>query len=234
MKKILLIEDEDDIRELVKIQISKEDILVDEAKDGNEAYDKILKNRYDLIVMDWMIPKISGLEIVSWIRKLGIEHKDVPILMLTAKSDPEDIVLGLEVGADDYVVKPFDFDVLNARIKNLLKRDISVIKSQSSEGKKTESILRMGDLVLDKDSHQAKLRGDNLNLTYSELRLLEALIFNQGKVLSRKAILKFIQGRDVVATGRTIDTHISILRKKLKDYGDKIETIRNVGYRIIV
>ena len=230
--KILIVEDEQDIRDLMCFHLSKQSIEVDTAENGKVAYDKLLKNKYDLVVMDWMIPEVSGLDLVSWIRKKDHIQYKTPVLMVTAKSDPESIVLGLETGADDYMVKPFDFNVLRARVRNLLERAKLIQKAEKKH--KSPSLLSMGDLVLNKDSHEAKIGEQVLDLTYSEFRMLEMLIFNQGRVLSRKQITSFIQGEDVVVAGRTIDTHISSLRKKLGEYGDKIETIRGVGYRISI
>ena len=230
--KILIVEDEQDIRELMSFHLSKQNIAVDTAEDGKVAYDKLLKSRYDLIIMDWMIPEISGLDLISWIRKKDhIQYKS-PVLIVTAKSDPDSIVLGLETGADDYMVKPFDFNVLRARVKNLLGRTEFIKKKGRQEA--GSGLLSMGELTLNKDSHEVTLGGKTVDLTYSEFRMLEMLILNQGRVLSRKQMTSFIQGTDVVVAGRTIDTHISSLRKKLGSYGDKIDTIRGVGYRISI
>ena len=230
--KVLIVEDEQDICELMSFHLSKQNIEVDTAEDGKVAYDKLLKNKYDLIIVDWMIPEISGLDLVSWIRKKEHIQYQTPVLMVTAKSDPESIILGLETGADDYMVKPFDFNVLRARVQNLLERTEFIKQSQKKE--KGSSLLSMGDLVLNRESHEVTVKGKVMDLTYSEFRMLEILISNQGRVLSRKQITSFIQGEDVVAAGRTIDTHISSLRKKLGFYGDKIETVRGVGYRISI
>ena len=230
--KILIVEDEQDIRDLMRFHLSKQSIELDTAEDGKIAYDKLLKNKYDLVVMDWMIPEVSGLDLISWIRKKDHIQYKTPVLMVTAKSDPESIVLGLETGADDYMVKPFDFNVLGARVRNLLERAKLIQKAEKKH--KSPSLLSLGGLVLNKDSHEAKIGEKVLDLTYSEFRMLEMLIFNQGRVLSRKQITSFIQGEDVVVAGRTIDTHISSLRKKLGEHGDKIETIRGVGYRISI
>lgn len=229
--KILIVEDETDIRELMSFHLSKQNLEVDIAEDGKEAYEKLLKNKYDLIIMDWMIPEVSGLDLISWIKKKEHIQYKTPVLMVTAKSDPDSIVMGLERGADDYMVKPFDFNVLKARVKNLLARASFIEKSQSSE-KNPAPTLFLGELSLNRESHEVKLNNEILDLTYSEFRLLEMLITNQGRVLSRKDITSFIQGEDVVVAGRTIDTHISSLRKKLGPYGNNIETIRGVGYRI--
>lgn len=230
--KILIVEDEEDIRELMYFYLSKQNMEIDKAEDGKTAYDKLLNNRYDLVVMDWMIPEISGLDLVSWMRKKDHRQHKTPVLIVTAKSDPESIVLGLETGADDYMVKPFDFNVLNARVKNLLERSKRIQKQKEGNGQAT--ILKMGELHLDKTSHEVRLGDKVLDLTLSEFKMLELLIAHQGRVLSRKQITSFIQGEDVVVVGRTIDTHISSLRKKLGVYGDKIETIRGVGYRVSI
>ena len=228
--KILIVEDEEDIRKLMVFHLSKDSFLIDEAPDGRIAYDKLLKNKYDIVIMDWMIPEISGINLISWMKKPDHPQLNTPVLMVTAKSDPASIVLGLETGADDYMLKPFDFEVLRARLNNLLKRKDFLKSTQDSQEK--NKYLVMQDLILDRESHTVTLRGKLLNLTYSEFRLLEALISNQGKVLSRKQIISYIQGEDILVTGRTIDTHISILRKKIEDYGDRIHTVRGVGYRV--
>ena len=145
-KNILIVEDEQDIRELMCFHLSKQNYEVDTAGDGRTAYDKLLKRVYDLLIMDWMIPEVSGLDLVSWVRKKEHIQYKTPVLMVTAKSDPESIVLGLETGADDYMVKPFDFNVLRARVKNLLERKEFVEKSQQTEEKeKPSSVLSMGE-----------------------------------------------------------------------------------------
>ncbi len=230
--KVLIVEDEQDICELMSFHLSKQNIQVDTAKDGRTAYDKLLENRYDLIIMDWMIPEVSGLDLISWMRKKEHIQYKTPVLMVTAKSDPESIVIGLETGADDYMVKPFDFNVLRARVQNLLDRTEFIKKSQQRD--QGSFVLSMGDIVLNKESHEVTVAGQVIELTYSEFRMLEMLISNQGRVLSRKKITSFIQGEDVIAAGRTIDTHISSLRKKLGPQGDQIETVRGVGYRISI
>ena len=234
-KQILIVEDDEDIKDLMSFHLSKDYYFIDTAKDGRIAYDKILKKEYDLIIMDWMIPEISGLDIISWLKKKNQEQNKPSVLMVTAKSEPSDIVIGLESGADDYMIKPFNFDVLRARVQNLLKRREflnSIIQSKQKNKEKDLKQLALKDLVLNKDSHEVFLNEQALDLTYSEFRLLEALVLNQGKVLSRKQIMSFIQGEEMVITGRTIDTHISSLRKKLKEYGDYIQTVRGIGYRI--
>ena len=229
-KEILIVEDESDIRELMSFHLSKDNFFIDTASDGRIAYDKLLKNQYDLVIVDWMVPEISGLYLISWMRKPDhLQHK-TPILMVTAKSDPANIILGLETGADDYMVKPFDFDVLRARVQNLLKRGDFLKSTEQKE--QEQGVLSMEELALNKKSHQVTLRGKPLTLTYSEFRLLEILISNRGRVLSREQITSHIQGEEIIVTGRTIDTHISSLRKKLGEYGESIQTVRGVGYRL--
>ncbi|MBC6414873.1 MAG: response regulator transcription factor [Bdellovibrionales bacterium] len=228
-----MVEDEKDIRDLMVFHLAREDMIVEVAENGKKAYDKLLQDKYDLVIMDWMVPEISGLDLISWMKKKEHIQYKTPVLMVTAKSDPESIVQGLEQGADDYMVKPFDFNVLRARAKNLLNRTHFLQSSQKKEDKGV-FLLEMGELILNKDSHEVKLKGESLDLTYSEFKMLEILIQNQGSVLSRKQITSFIQGEDILVTGRTIDTHISSLRKKLGSYGEKIETIRGVGYRVSI
>ena len=230
--RILIVEDEEDIRELMAFHLSKQNMKIEVAEDGKKAYDKLLHNTYDLVVMDWMVPEVNGLDLLSWIRKKEHKHHEFPVLMVTAKSDPASIVEGLESGADDYMVKPFDFNVLRARINNLLARSRQFQKGEKEEA--GSPFLKMGQLSLNKHSHEVKIEDRLLDLTFSEFKMLEALLLNQGRVLSRKKITSFIQGEDVVVAGRTIDTHISSLRKKLGPYGEKIETIRGVGYRVSI
>ena len=229
-KNILVVEDDEDILELMSFHLSKDKHKVDTAKDGKEAYHKLLKTPYDLIIMDWMIPEINGLDLVGWMKKPQHIQNRTPVLMVTAKSEPSDVIAGLESGADDYMIKPFNFDVLRARIQNLLKR--KEFLQALDENKQPAEILSMGDLMIKKSSHEVFLNNEKLDLTYSEFSILEVLISYQGRALSRKQLISFIQGEEMISTGRTIDTHISSLRKKLKHYGDTIQTVRGIGYRM--
>ena len=230
-RKILIVEDEEDIQDLICISISDNNVILDTASDGQDAYNKIQKNKYDLIIMDWMIPEISGISLISWMKKPTHHQNKTPILMVTAKSDPNDIVLGLETGADDYMSKPFDSDVLKARVNNLLKRKDFLEKTEKLK-EEDKNILKLYDLSLNKENHEATIKGEKLDLTFSEFKMLESLLLYQGKVLSRNKLSSFIQGENIVAVGRAIDTHISSLRKKLGEYGDRIKTVRGVGYRV--
>ena len=226
---ILIVEDEWDIQNLMCLHLSREGHSVDSAQTGKEAYNMLSKNIYQLVILDWMIPEISGIELLQWMRSEGSVYNNTPVLFVTAKSDPKDIVHGLSAGADDYLTKPFDVSVFKARVHNLIKR----IKFMDSMEKveQTERI-QLKDLVVDIGAHKVFIAGEEIILTFSEFRLLELMLKNQGRALSRKQMIGFIQGEEINVTGRTVDTHISILRKKLKSYGKFIETVRGIGYRM--
>ncbi len=228
---ILVVEDEIDIQNLICLHLSREGYQVDSAENGKQAYNKLLNHSYQLVILDWMIPGINGLELLKWMKTPSSAYKNTPVLFVTAKSDPEDIVLGLEAGADDYITKPFDFSVFKARVKNLIKR-LSFMNTLTKLENHQDFKFHLGDLTLDTTAHKAFLAGKELILTLSEFRLLEVLLRNQGKALSRKQMINFIQGEEINVTGRTVDTHISILRKKIGQYGKLIETVRGIGYRI--
>lgn len=228
-KPILVVEDEKDIENLICLNLSQEGLTVESAQNGKQAYSMLSAKAYQLVVLDWMLPGISGLELLRWMRSPGSSHKNTPVLFVTAKSDPEDIVRGLETGADDYITKPFDFSVFKARVKNLIKR---IKLMDTLKGLEKSEKFQLGDLILDTNAHKVFINDKEVVLTFSEFRLLEIMFRNQGKALSRKQMISFIQGEDINVTGRTIDTHISILRKKLGQYGRFIETVRSIGYRI--
>ncbi len=227
-KRVLVVEDENEIRQLISLHLKREGFIVDESGDGEQAFQKISREKYDVIILDWMLPSMSGIDILRALRKTTL-HPQTPVLFVTAKTQPEQVAMALDNGADDYLTKPFDTLVLMARINALLRR-----REWLSDNRVTTPSARLsiGDLVLDVDSHEAKLRADKLDLTRSEFRLLQLMLENQGKVLSRQAIVDNIQGESVHVVGRTVDTHVFGLRKKLLDYGDIVETIRGVGYRV--
>ena len=225
--RILVVEDEQEIRQLIVLHLKREGFEVSEAGDGEVAVKKLQSERFDLVLLDWMLPQLSGIEVLRWLRKPGPMNR-VPVLFLTAKAQAEQIAMGLDNGADDYITKPFDTLVLMARVNALLRRRTWLQENDQTPA----SRLVLGDLALDIDSHEAQLRTDKLDLTRSEFRLLQLLMENRGKVLSRQAIVDQIQGESVHVVGRTVDTHVFGLRKKLADYGDIVETIRGVGYRV--
>ncbi len=227
----LIVEDELDIQNLMCLHLSRAGYQVESAGTGRQAYDMLSRKSYQLVVLDWMIPEISGLELLKWMRSADSPHKNTPVLFVTAKSDPEDIVQGLSAGADDYLTKPFDFSVFKARVNNLIKR-LKFMSALTKSEKSQDAKIKLQDLVVDTEAHKVFIEGREVTLTFSEFRLLETLLRNQGKALSRKQMISFIQGEDINVTGRTVDTHISILRKKIGKYGRFIETVRGIGYRI--
>ncbi len=227
-KKVLIVEDEAEIRQLIGLHLKREGFDVTEAPDGEQGLLNLSRQKFDLLVLDWMLPKLSGLEMTRWVR--GRKDLDrMPILFVTAKTEPEHIAAALDSGADDYMLKPFDTLVLMARVHALLRRH-QWLENESSN--KTQNLLKIKELVLDRDAFSAELKGEKLDLTRSEFKLLEAMMENQGKVLTRESLIQCIQGEGVNVIGRTIDTHIFGLRKKLGEYSDFVETIRGVGYRI--
>ena len=223
-KKILIVEDETDIRELMSLHLGREGYQVDAVADGEAGMKKITET-FDLLVLDWMLPGVSGIDLAKAVRK----SSNVPILMVTARVEPADVVLGLEAGADDYVTKPFEIPVLLARVRALLRR-----AGLSQAAPANPNTYELAGLRLDENSYEARCDGQPLQLTHSEFKLLLALIKNQGRVLTRAALIDLVQGSDVSVVDRTIDTHVFGLRKKMGNYGDLIETVRGVGYRVKV
>lgn len=225
---ILVVEDEQDIRQLMCLHLNRKGYNTEEAVNGSKAYEILEQKSFDLIILDWMLPGMNGLELLSWIRNKPHPLGITPILFVTAKSEPENIVKALQTGADDYLVKPFDLRVLMARVSSLLRRH----EMRDLEKSDTQSKLNIGDLILDREAHKVFIQNQEVTLTLSEFLLLETLLKNQGKVLSRQQLASYILGEETNVTSRTIDTHTSILRKKIGNYGKLIETVRGVGYRI--
>jgi two-component system phosphate regulon response regulator PhoB len=219
MTRVLVVEDEADIRQLMQLHLSREGVEVQVAENGENGLQLFNEKQFDLAVLDWMLPGLSGLDIC---RKI---NGKVPVLMVTARADTADIVLGLEAGADDYITKPFEIPVFLARVRALLRRTKGLV------GKKSEWIEVEG-LRLNIAEHKAMQNGESLELTASEFKLMGALLESRGKVLSRKRLIQLVQGEDINVTDRTVDTHVFGLRKKLGAGADLIETIRGVGYRV--
>jgi two-component system phosphate regulon response regulator PhoB len=225
--KILIVEDEADIRDLITLHLNREGYQVEEAIDGKQALEKLGSQPYDLYVLDWMLPVMSGLEIAKKLKQEP-STRTAPILMVTARTEPASIVAGLEAGADDYLTKPFEVPVLLARVRALLRR---ASLTSPGESQPTE-ILEFESLRIDVSGHQVFQNGEPLPLTRSEFKLLLALVQNRGKVLTRERLIALVQGEGVSVVDRAIDTHVFGLRKKLGSAGDLIETVRGVGYRI--
>ena len=228
--KILVVEDEQDIRELIALHLQREGFQIEEV-DGGEKAIRLLETQadaYALAIFDWMLPGMSGLELTKRLRDgKSSSLKTLPILMVTAKAEPVDIVLGLEAGADDYITKPFELSVLLARVRALLRRT-QLTPVQASEAKE----LVLGELRIDLDAHEVRCQNEAVSLTPSEFKLVTALVQNQGKVLTRTKLIDLVQGSGVAVVDRTVDTHVFGLRKKLGPCGDLIETVRGVGYRV--
>ncbi|MCM2324507.1 MAG: response regulator transcription factor [Oligoflexia bacterium] len=219
--RVLIVEDERDIRELIGVQVKREGYACDAVESGEEGLAALKRQTYDLVILDWMLPGLSGTEIC---RRIRAEDSVLPVLMVTARAGTADVVAGLEAGADDYLVKPFAVAILIARIRALLRR------KESATG--PSGILRLGRLELDQRKHEVRSDGQSLELTASEFKLLVALMRNEGRVLSREKLIDLVQGEEVFVTQRSIDTHVFGLRKKLGSSGGFIETVRGVGYRI--
>lgn len=220
---ILCIEDDGDIRELIRYNLSHDGYVVVEAGTGELGLDRLQKEGVDLVVLDLMLPGVDGIEVCKRIREN--EHTaGVPIVMVTAKGEEAEIVSGLEVGADDYVTKPFSPRVLRARVKALLRRGKSSLPSE-------ENTLQVQDLMIDPGRHDVKVGGESVELTKSEFRLLHYLARRPGWVRTRYQIVDAVHGEQHPVTERSVDVQVVGLRKKLGKAGSLIETVRGVGYR---
>lgn len=221
---ILIVDDEEDIIELITFNLKNEGYSILTAMTGEQAIKIARQSRPDLIVLDLMLPGIDGLEVT---KRLKIDEKtlDIPIVMLTAKGEDSDIVLGLELGANDYISKPFSPKVLVARIRSLLRHR----KSADPDG--FDRITQEGDMIIDRGRHLVTIKGDVVDLTLSEFGLLCFLADKKGWVFTRGQIVDAIRGEHYAVTERSVDVVIVGLRKKLKQYASAIETVRGVGYR---
>ena len=221
---ILIVDDEEDIIELIKYNLKTEGYSILTAEAGEQAIKIAKQSRPDLIVLDLMLPGMDGLEVTRYLRS-NEETRDLPIVILTAKGEESDIITGLELGANDYISKPFSPKVLVARIRAILRR-----RRKESETV-SEKIKQEGDLIIDRTRHIVTLEGNPLDLTLSEFDLLSFLAEKKGWVFTRGQIVDAIRGENYAVTERSIDVVIVGLRKKLKHYAEVIETVRGVGYR---
>lgn len=219
---VLVIDDEADLIELVRYNLEREGYAVLGAADGESGFARALSEKPDVIVVDLMLPGIDGLEVCRMLRAESVTSR-TPIVMLTAKASESDRIVGLELGADDYITKPFSPRELTARIKALLRR-FSGYPQQSS-------VLHYGNLSIDSSSHEVRCGSKTLELTATEYRLLQFLASHPGFVYSRATLIDGALGRDVSVLERTIDVHIMSLRRKLGRCGSGIETIRGFGYK---
>ncbi len=221
--KILIVEDEKEIRELMALHLLRQGFKVIECGNPMEAAAALENNVFDLIVLDWMLPGMSGVDFIDVIKR---KNPSSSILMVTAKTEVKDIVLGLDKGADDYLAKPFDPQVFMARVKAICRRKLMAGAPQADEQ------MTISDLTINFKTYEVKILDQKLHLTPSEFKLLSLMILNHGRVLTREKLIENIQGEGINVIGRTIDTHVFGLRKKLGIWGEHIETIRGVGYRV--
>lgn len=222
--KILVVEDEGPLVELIRYRFEKEGFAVDEARDGEIALVKVAENPPDIIVLDWMLPHLSGLEVCRQLRR-GSNTREIPVVMLTARGEESDRIRGLEVGADDYVSKPFSPAELIARVRAVLRR---------TKATAAQDMLTFRDIVMDLAAHRV-LRGSRIvHLGPTEFRLLRFLLERPGRVYSREQILDMVWGRDIYVEPRTVDVHIRRLRKAINAPGelDLIRTVRSAGYAL--
>lgn len=213
--KLLIVDDEELIRNVIKEYAKLENYEVDEAEDGDEATEKALSKDYDVIVMDIMMSKRDGFSAIREIKKI----KDVPVIVLSARTMEEDKLNGFDLGIDDYVIKPFSPKELIARIKAVTKRQ------------KGEDIISVGTIKLNNLTREVSINDEIIELTHTQFELLKLFLTNLNIALTREVIINKIWGYDYEADDRTIDAHIKLLRSKLKNYRDNIKTIRKVGYK---
>ncbi len=223
-KLILAIDDEKDILKLVQYNLEREGHQVLCAKSGEEGLELARAKKPDLILLDLMLPGMDGLEVCKVLRS-NKETRHIPVLMLTAKSSEVDQVLGLELGASDYITKPFSVKVLSARVKNAFR---------NKEAKKEDPVtLRVGDFVIDRERRSFTVNGKPIVLTKLEFQMLGFLMENRGKVISRDQLLSGVWEGQAFVVDRTVDVHVRSIRQKLGKYRDHIETVRGSGYRFV-
>jgi two-component system alkaline phosphatase synthesis response regulator PhoP len=220
---ILVIDDEPELVKLLDYNLTKAGYLVLTAKDGESGLATARKHSPDAIILDVMMPGLDGWEVCKRLRQ-DPATSALPVIMLTAKADEGDRVLGLELGADDYVTKPFGVRELLARVKALLRR--SEVASTSTE------VVKSGKIVIDSSRRTVTVAGKPVALTATEFNLLKALAEKEGRVISREDLLSLARGDEVAVMDRTVDVHVAALRKKLGKHGEMIETVRGVGYRM--
>jgi len=226
-KKVLVVDDEKLIVKGIRFSLEQDQMEVDCAYDGEEAYNMAKEKEYDMILLDVMLPKMDGFEVCQAIR----EFSDVPIVMLTAKGEDMDKILGLEYGADDYITKPFNILEVKARIKAIMRRT-----SGGNRKEVSSSVIEKGDLRLDCDSRRLFIQGKEINLTGREFELLELLVKNENKVYSREKLLETVWGKDYPGDVRTVDVHVRRLREKVEANPSEpkyVHTKWGVGYYYI-
>lgn len=234
MREILIIEDEKDIIELLSYNLKKEGFSVDFSLDGEDGLRKVQSKNYDLLILDLMLPSIQGLELCRMVRN-NPKTVNLPIIMLTAKTEEIDRIIGLEMGADDYVSKPFNVRELIARIKAVLRRSELKPPQVSTTELSDENTIKIRDLYIDKEKFIVTVDSQPIKLTATEFKLLLYLAERKGKIYNREQLLDAVWGRDIYIEPRTVDVHIRRLRSKIEkdpDNPDYIKTMRGIGYYI--
>jgi DNA-binding response OmpR family regulator len=226
MPTILVVDDKDNIRELAKLYLVNEGYEVITAANGRQGLEAIAKHEPDLVLLDIMLPEMDGWEVCRTLRQEG---NHVPIIMVTARTDDVDKIVGLELGADDYVTKPFNPRLLIARVKAVLRRS----QGQSEPQAQATETVALADVKIDKDRHEATVAGRAIELRPKEFDLLVAFAENPGLVLKREQLLNHVWGYDYFGDTRTVDVHVAHLRTKLEGAGVAIETIRGIGYKLV-
>lgn len=219
---VLVIDDEEDLIELVRYNLEKDRFQVISTTDGYKGLRLAKESRPDLVLLDLMLPEIDGLEVCRSLKR-NDETSGIPVIMLTAKGTEADIVVGLEMGADDYITKPFSPKVLVARIKAVLRR-------KASRGRAAPP-LQAGKLTVDSEKHEVYIEEEPIALTLTEFKLLRYMMERRGRVLTRDQILNAVLGDEIIVVDRVVDVHITSLRKKLGKYGSYILTVRGIGYK---
>jgi DNA-binding response OmpR family regulator len=225
VKHILVIEDDPDIRELLGYNLTREGFEVSLCSNGQEGLERALSRKVDLLILDLMLPLMNGIEVCKKLRE-NPDKRSLPIIMLTAKSEETDIVFGLGVGADDYMIKPFGVKELIARVYTRL-RTMKSPEAPQAEG----DVVRQGEVEVDRARFQVKVGGLQVAMTLAEFRLFDALISRPGIVLSRDRLLDAVTGGEGVLIDRNIDVHVRSIRKKLGESRDLIQTVRGLGYK---
>jgi two-component system alkaline phosphatase synthesis response regulator PhoP len=222
--RVLVVDDEEDLLELVRYNLAKDGYQVECVASGELALKSARRQPPDLIVLDLMLPAVDGLEVCRRLKSEG-KTRDIPIVMLTAKSEERDMITGLDCGADDYITKPFSPRVLSARVKALLRR------REAQRRAEREITIEVHELSIHPGRHEVKLAGRLVELTYTEFALLQFLAKRPGWAYTRPQIVDAVKGEDYPVTERSVDVQVAGLRKKLGTYGSYIETVRGVGYR---
>lgn len=222
MERILIVEDDENIRQLLKLTLASFNYDLVDFENGKDAYDYLVENKVDLAILDLMLPGMSGYDILKYIRSSAL-NKDLPVIILSAKDKELDKIMGLDLGADDYLTKPFSVLELAARIRSLLRRS-----------KQEDHVIHSNDLMIDLDQRIVQIKDQKIELTFKEFELLKYLVKNEGRALPREELINKIWGYDFIGESRTLDVHINSLRKKLgSEYAQCIQSVRQVGYRFV-